>query len=398
MLDCVCENCGFGFFQTLPVGHNVNDTFTISKSGEKLQLIDTKQSWLTEVLLKSFTNENQDEVRIEKKIYHKHKQVVILNTLDFLYGHVLLKLYNSSYHLNNNKDLGLILILPKSFEWLIPSRCAEAWLVDLKLNELAGTHSSIQKFISSEFERFDTIYLSKAYSHPDFSNIDIANFTGVKSFDLRNFISLRPTFTFVLREDRWWLSGILDYWFYRVCRKTKMLKIGGRMLSMSQNGLVKKTISRIREKLPNSRFYIVGLGKVGNFNRYANDQRKTMADESIERAWCRIYSQSHVVIGVHGSNMLLPTAHAAGCVEILPEDRYGNIIQDISVRYSDRKQLYFYRFTDQYASPQTVAHKAISIVEDFEVFEKNMCSNFYSSAQLSDSEFHRRPNDFYAIH
>jgi len=83
--------------------------------------------------------------------------------------------------------------------------------------------------------------------------------------------------------------------------------------------------------------------------------------------------------------MLFPTAHAAGCVEILPEDRYGNIIQDISVRYADRKQLYFYRFADQYSGPKTVANKAISIIENFDVFDKNMCRNIYASPQETSS-------------
>jgi hypothetical protein len=113
----------------------------------------------------------------------------------------------------------------------------------------------------------------------------------------------------------------------------------------------------------------------------AHDQRKDFVDHSIEKKWCGIYAKSHVIIGVHGSNMLLPTAHAAGCVEILSEDRYGNIVQDISVRHADRKQLYFYRFADQYSSPKTVANKVISIVENFEVFEKNMCRNIYDAGQ-----------------
>jgi hypothetical protein len=85
-----------------------------------------------------------------------------------------------------------------------------------------------------------------------------------------------------------------------------------------------------------------------------------------------------VVIGIHGSNMLLPTALAAGCVEILPEDRYGNMVQDISVRYTNRQQLFFYRFADQYSSPQSIANKAIAIIKDYSLFKKNMTTNGYN--------------------
>src|SRR5258708_25262521 len=199
LADCVCKKCEFEFYQTLPIGHAVIDTLTIDKSERKLYPDDTEKSWLTKALMKAYGNEKRDEVHVKKIIYKKYERVVVLNTLDFLYGHVLLKLYNSIYHLDNNKDLGLIIIIPKLFEWLIPNGCAEAWIVDLKLNELTYNYLSVQKFISKAFERFQTIYLSKSYSHPDFTTIDISRFTSIKPFDLANFTRLRPTVTFVLR-------------------------------------------------------------------------------------------------------------------------------------------------------------------------------------------------------
>ena len=91
-------------------------------------------------------------------------------------------------------------------------------------------------------------------------------------------------------------------------------------------------------------------------------------DLGTELAWCRMYAGSQVVVGVHGSNMILPTAHAAGCVEILPHDRYGNMVQDISVRYHDRMQLFMYRFTDEFASPRQVARHVVSMFKDYEVY------------------------------
>lgn len=387
--ECVCQNCGFEFYQTLPIGHTTTDILTITKPEGKLYPSDTKKTWLTEALMKAYREVKSESVHIKKVIFKKHPRVVILNALDYLYGHVLLKLYNSTHHLDHQKDLGLVVIIPAAFEWLVPQGCAEAWVVNLPLNDLVYNHSSVQKLISKEFERFETIFLSKGYSHPDVSHVDISRFTGIKAFDLKKFCSIRPTFTFVLREDRWWYNSRLDYWFYRACRKLNVLKIGSTVLSLRQNRLVKKTITRILKKLPGTNIYIVGLGKSGNFKGYAHDERKVTVDASIERDWCSIYAQSHVVIGVHGSNMLLPTAHSAGCVEILPHDRYGNIVQDISVRYNDRRQLYFYSFADQYARPEAIADKAISIVENFEIFEKNMCNNVYQSEQKYSHSYAR---------
>ena len=398
MADCSCSTCGFEFYQTLPVGHTVSDTFSIGKSDGELYPRHSKTIWLSEALLKAHHSPKQDEVPIRKIIYEKQENVVVLNALDYLYGHSLLKLYNSLYHIDHHPDLGLVIIVPKLFEWLIPQGCAEAWVVDLTLQELRYSYPSIQKFMTKEFERFHTIYLSKAYSHPDFTDLDIRRFTGIRPFNLVDFTQGPPTITFVLREDRWWFPGMADYWFYRLCRKFKLVGLGRRILSARQNNLVRKTIKVIRKQLPGANFKIVGLGTTGNFIRHALDERKNNMSASVEKDWCRIYARSHVVVGVHGSNMLLPTAFAAGCVEILPEERYGNMVQDISVRYSDRRQLFFYRFADQYASPKSVARKVVAMIDDYDVYNKNMCSNLYRSGNgLHDLSPLVPDADIYAI-
>jgi hypothetical protein len=322
------------------------------------------------------------DVPIHKVIYKQTRNVVILNTLDSLYGHSLLKLYNALYHLDRQPELGLIVIVPRIFEWLIPSGIAEAWVVDLKLAQLTYGYDAIRKFVSQESSRFDTIYLSKAFSHPEFSGIDISRLTGVKPFGLKEFTRKKPVITFVLREDRWWHGSVLDYWFYRICRRLKILDWGGKVLAARQGRLVRRTISDLWRRLPGASFNVVGLGTTGNFNGYAFDQRKRKVDATVEREWCHTYARSHVVVGIHGSNMLLPTALAAGCVEILPEDRYGNMVQDISVRYSDRLQLFFYRFADQFSSPISVSAKVAAMVRDFELYHQNMKENVYRNDKV----------------
>jgi hypothetical protein len=379
MADCTCTQCNLQFYQIFPVGHNVEDQLSISKTNSKFYDNAGTESWLFDSLVKAHEGVRKEEVKIEKVVFKNYEEVVILNTLDYLYGHVLLKLYNCFYHLDHQKNLGLVLIIPKMFEWLIPVGCAEAWIVDLKLSELAYGYESIQKFVSQQFARFRSIYLSKAYSHPDFTTIDIFRLTGVRPFDLSTFKERKPAVTFVLREDRWWLTTVADYWFFRICRKLKILSWGARVLSGRQNRLVKQTIKHIKKKLGEADLYIVGLGRTGTFNGYGVDERRAKIDASVETAWCGMYAKSHVVVGIHGSNMLLPTALAAGCVEILPQERYGNMVQDISVRYNDRRQLFFYRFADQFASPRSVAEKVVGIVEHYDAYHKNMCRNLYVS-------------------
>jgi hypothetical protein len=374
--DCSCTSCGNEFYQTYPIGHTINSQVSIGKL-KALHLNGQSKSWFYQAFLKAHASTRQVNVPIEKIIYRSCENIILLNALDFLYGHVLLKLYNAQYHLDHHRDLGLVILLPKSFQWLIPAGCAEAWLVNLQLHELTCRYEAIQRFVSGQFTRFKKIFLSRTYSHPDFTTIDIIRFAKVNPFNLDSFTSRKPTITFVLREDRCWTAHSGYYWLYRLCRKFNRAQWSYRLMAQNQNNLVKKTIRRIRLQLKEVDFFIVGLGGTGNFRGYAIDQRTTTINTSTEKEWCHIYAQSHVVIGVHGSNMLLPTALAAGCVEILPDERHPNLVQDISVRYNDRKQLFFYRFADEHATTKSVADKAIAIIRDFADFDRNMCRNIY---------------------
>ncbi len=375
--NCSCSACDLEFAQIMPVGHSVDYPLSFGVNNKNIYKSTDCPDWLYLSVLKSHSEIRDEHVSIEKIVYKQYDRVVILNTLDTLYGHVLLKLYNAVHHLNQDKQVGLILIIPAIFKWLIPAGCAEAWIVDLKLSDLIYSYPVLHKFVSDQFPRFKEVYLSKAFSHPEIHKGDFVHFTGLLPFNLDNYYNQKPTITFILREDRWWFKTPLDYWFYRICRWLNVLSFGTRILTWRQNQLVKKTIKAIKRKLPESDFHIIGLGKRSN-DGYANDDRSVRTNSEIEKKWCRIYAMSHIVIGVHGSNMLLPSALAAGCIEILPEDRFGNIVQDISVRYNNRLQLFFYRFSDQFSKPNTIANKAIAMINDYKVFNKNMVINTYT--------------------
>ncbi len=44
---------------------------------------------------------------------------------------------------------------------------------------------------------------------------------------------------------------------------------------------------------------------------------------------CKVYPEAEVLVRVHGSSMILPSAHAGMTVSIMPLKRWGNFIEDI---------------------------------------------------------------------
>ena len=122
-----------------------------------------------------------------------------------------------------------------------------------------------------------------------------------------------------------------------------------------------RVLRRTRRLYPDLTASIVGLGEPRPVPDGVTDLRTTKMNVETELAWCRTYAKSHFVIGVHGSNMLLPTALAGGCIEVLPHDRFGNLAQDVAVRCNDVMQLFLYRFVDEFASPATVAQESTPV-------------------------------------
>jgi hypothetical protein len=376
-----CENCGLDFYQLFPVGHSVGSPVAYGKYNGKLY--DDENGWVSVGLADYFKSMKSDVVEFKKKVFKKYKKVIILNALDFLYGHCLLKLLNVQHHLDEERELGVVVIIPKIFEWLVPEGCAEVWIADIKLSELLYRHSSINNSVTTELSRFDEVYFSEAFSHPDFSKIDIERFTGVRPFNISRFNAVPKRVCFILREDRWWLKNILNFRVFQLLRKLGLQGWAQRYMVHQQSQLIKRTITLIRKQIPFPiEFSIAGVGNAGTFNGFASDYRSNKVTKEVEIAWCEIYAASHLVIGVHGSNMILPTAFAAGCIEILPEDRYANIVQDLSVKYPDRRQLFLYRFVNQFARPKQIAAHVISVFKDYELFNKNMCVNQFKEEHV----------------
>lgn len=366
-----CASCHTGFLRDLPVGFAVEHPLAVDTGTGRLFNTTNAYTWLTAQFLQGYREPCRETVRIERLVRRQCRHVVLLNTLDFLYGHVLLKLYNAQYYLDHHPEMGLVLIVPKALAWLVPRAVAEVWVVDQPLSRAQRWYRSIDAFVQRQLQRFDAVFIAKAYPHPDFSSVDIERFAGVAPFPPTEFLKRPPHITFVARTDRLWFLTRRGKFCYRALNRLWLGDGASRWFVRRQESGMRRTIKCIRRILPEATFTVVGLGRAGALKDLAHDLRFESMDERTERAWCTAYAASQVVVGMHGSNMLLPTALAAGCVEILPYDRYGNLVQDISVRYLDRRQLFHYRFVDEFARPRDIARHVCSMFKHQFAFYRN---------------------------
>jgi hypothetical protein len=86
-----------------------------------------------------------------------------------------------------------------------------------------------------------------------------------------------------------------------------------------QGEYIDKVYRHLAHALPDIDVAVVGIASGGGLCEGIKDMRKTEVDVETEKEWCRRYSISHLVIGVHGSNMILPSAFAGGSVVLMPD-------------------------------------------------------------------------------
>ena len=373
LADLNCPQCNGEFYGDLPSGQGLFTPILLNKnSGEVFGGENAK--WFADWLADAYKNKSNEKIGFEiKKFSAAKSKIVVLNCLDVLYGHSLLKLLNAQYYLDQTPDVGLIVIIPPFLEWLLPDGICEAWIIDLPLRRGTEWNDFLADEINKRLENFSEVFLSVAFSHPHSEDFDIERFSRIAPFPLENFGNNkeRPVVTFIWREDRLWETPQISPRFGNIKRK-----FGIHEKSNDQTAKVVRFAESLRGEFPQIDFAVAGLGKSGGLPEWISDLRLTKLNVKAEKLWCERYAKSQIVVGVHGSNMLLPTAHAGAFIELIGEDRTGNFLQDILFRQTDAREMFFrYRFLPLSTAPEIVAQTAISMLR-FEDFRRLMSPEF----------------------
>ena len=348
LADLACSRCARTFYGDLPSGHGLHYPMLLEKSTGTVH-DRFGGSWFASWLQRSFATRSSIPIGFEAEETPPLRRAVLLNCLDRLYGHCVLKLLNAQYYLDHRPDVGLIVLVPRNLRCLVPDGVSAVWTADLPLERGIEWNDWLAQEIHRRICFLEECYLSVAFCHPHSADIDIERFSRVKPFPLAEWDRRlqQPTVTFIWRADRAWAGS------------SSMLRCD------RQSRHVVALAMQLREKFPRLDFAVAGMGKAGGLPTWITDLRVTECDVSTERALCERYAKSHVVIGVHGSNMLLPSAHAGAVVELMPSDRWGNMIQDLLLQRDDQRETLFrYRIVPLTISVESLCDIVASVLSD----------------------------------
>lgn len=348
LAELSCRGCGRRYYGDLPSGFGLQYPMLLDReSGEVHD--PNGVAWFAELLRSSYANRSSSHLSIEFEEFRPLARPVLLDCLDGLYGHSLLKLLNAQYYLDHEPAFDLVVLLPRFLRWLAPSGAAAVWTVDLPLARGAEWNDSLAAEVKRRLEPFEAAYLSLAFPHPPPAEYAIERFTGVapRPADAIEPVPDAPRVTFVWRDDRHWRGD-------------------GRGRQHLQEARIARLGELVLESFRGADVAVTGVGQPAPGRLApATDLRAPAPDAAVERSWCERYRASDVVVGVHGSNMLLPSAYAVAVVELVPEDRTGNVGQSLLPRGSDaRDVLYRYRMLPLDSSPEDVAAVVTTLIRD----------------------------------
>jgi hypothetical protein len=330
-----CNSCNKIRIDSLPVNQSGIEQYSYFPNSGTVTNPEGKivpDNWFN-VKLKAISTPVDKRIEMDVEVRKKFDEIIILNTLDYIYGHSLLFLLNLQRIIRIEKGKGIIVIIQPMLKWLIPENdIAEIWTVKLGFNELNNYYPDLSAKINSELGRFQKVWLSRGHLLPTNENIDIQKFTGVKPY---NFLksSAKPLITFVWREDpdRLWIRNIY------LLKGFKKLGIS-MILKPVQYLRVLLFFQLLKRKLGTQFNYsVAGLGKSGKFPSFINDHRISFFNEESEKKLCSVYADSVLIIGVHGSGMLLPSAHSGMTICLMPSKRWGNFEEDILLNEKDAR-------------------------------------------------------------
>jgi hypothetical protein len=335
-----CQKCKQTRILSLPVNQSILEQYTYYPGQKKIYDSDghsVKENWFSSKLT-AVSKPIDKPVNIEIEIIEKCTEVIVVNTLDYIYGHSLLFLLNLQRIIKAEKKPGIIVLVQPMLKWLVPKKnVAEIWTVHLGFKAFNNFYTSLSERINQELERFDKVWLSSGHPIPTNENILIDRFTGIEHFDFKNPGS--PRITFIWREDpdRLWIRN-----FY-ILKGFKKLGLS-RILFPVHRYRVSRFLKLLNPKLGSGyRYTIAGLGKSGRMPSFVEDMRILEFNEETEKSLCRVYAESVLVIGVHGSAMLLPSAHAGMAISLMPSRRWGNFAEDILFLEDDIRLASFQR-------------------------------------------------------
>jgi len=242
---------------------------------------------------------NTKNVILDVIFEKKNEELIIINACDFVFGHSIMKIEHLTHYLKNEdyKEYDILIIIPKQIDYLIPdSYKISKIIVNNSFSDSKKFYREIDLRVKMILKNYEKVqYSMLPYPEPKHLRLSLLN------MQQKKFVDVIKKIVIVYRRDRTiGRNSIAQFIFY--------------------SRLIKKIL-----KIEKINIYIIGEKDQYQY-RNIIDKRTYQFTNELDIEWNKICSGA-ITIGVHGSNMLLPSLCSSYNIEVLPRNKLYNFGQ-----------------------------------------------------------------------
>jgi hypothetical protein len=281
---------------------------------------DASLEWWSAPLRELFSQPKVENSVVTVEQRRKADRYVVLNTLDFVFGHSLLLLLNAQHYLDHHPDVGLIIACTKEMKPYLPEDTAEVWELQCRLTDTQKWHQPLDDLFARRCREVSCA-VATGVSHPAPERYQPERFNLGPSNGQPN--REAPRILFIYRGSRLWGSSDES-------ERNRLQRLG-----------------RVLAKIwPKSRLEIHGHVPLPKpVAGWQDCTRRSGGD--YDTGLVAALRDADLVFGAHGSSMLMPTAISRLVIELVPMDKQTSLLQDTLFnvnRWSLREHFWRLRF------------------------------------------------------
>jgi hypothetical protein len=331
LCEGACSRCRRRFWLHWPTGHALLHPVLIDMSEHRV--FYDGLPWYAE-LVESVVATREDPARPPIVVHERasgSRAAVVVDCLDPVYGHVVLKLLGALPLLRQAAAaVDVVPIVPSTLAWLVPEAAGPTIEVDLPLALSRRWIAGLDEAVKGALASYDTVSIAPSLSQPPLSALDVS----LLRRELASVVvwprAVTPErLTFVLRDDRRWVGD--ETLLLRALRKLAPRRAVVSYEQRRQDRQVRMLAEAVRRRIPAVEITVLGVARPGGMPPWIADLRTPRPDVDVELRWCEALGCSHVAVGVHGSHMVLPSLLAGAVVDLVPWYKLPQLTQDLIV-------------------------------------------------------------------
>ena len=297
LYECRCKKCNKNFLIDMPIFSGIPYPAVYDK--DKKKVVNNVADWWKDPLENINLNMVNDNIISYLSISINRKKIIVFNLLDFVFGHCFMRLERLTYYIDNEeyKEYDFLVVIPSQLRFLIKNFENKLSLIETSasFSKYRYFYTCIDREIKNIIQNYCDVYCEMLkYPQQEFVRLAELN------IPITKWVNEIDKIVIVYRKDR--IVGVTNrsqYIFYK-----KLILMLGSL---------------------NIRVILIGDKDRYRFYNVC-DLRVEKMEPNTDDIWNEACSGS-ITIGVHGSNMLIPSICSSYNIEFVNTDKLYNFGQ-----------------------------------------------------------------------